>query len=76
MADLAYVANNGSNNVSVIDTNPASLTFNMEIDPVLIAITPDTTRSYVTNQFSNNVSVIDTNPASPTFNTELVLVLI
>jgi YVTN family beta-propeller protein len=31
MADLAYVADSGSNNVSVIDTNPASPTFNTEI---------------------------------------------
>jgi DNA-binding beta-propeller fold protein YncE len=76
MPNLAYVVDNGSNIVSVIDTNPASPSFNMEIDliplsgtnPILIAITPDSIRAYVTNQNSNNVSVIDTNPASPTFN--------
>jgi YVTN family beta-propeller protein len=68
----------------VIDTNPASPTFNTEIALIPlsgtgasgIAITPDGTRAYVSNLTSNNVSVIDTNPASPTFNTEIDLIAV
>jgi YVTN family beta-propeller protein len=68
----------------VIDTNPASPTFNTEIALIPVtgsgpsgsAITPDGTRDYVTNFSSNNVSVIDTNPFSPAFNTEIDLIAI
>ncbi|MED4752235.1 YncE family protein [Brevibacillus choshinensis] len=82
MAQLAYVANRGSDNISVIDVDPASPAFNTEVDlisvsgttPLIIAVTPDTTRAYVTNNTSGDVSVIDTNPASPTFNTEIKLI--
>ncbi|MFS0554501.1 hypothetical protein [Brevibacillus sp. 179-C9.3 HS] len=71
-----------SPNVSVIDTNPASPTFNTEILLIPlsgsghagIARTQDGTRAYVTNALSDNVSVIDTNPASPTYNTEIDLI--
>ncbi|MGK5507761.1 beta-propeller fold lactonase family protein [Brevibacillus formosus] len=82
MAQLAYVANRGSDNVSVIDVDPSSPTFNKEVrlievsgtTPLIIAVTPDTTRAYVTNNTSGDVSVIDTNLASPTFNTEIQLI--
>jgi DNA-binding beta-propeller fold protein YncE len=68
MPALAYVANNGSNNVSVIDVNPFpfSPTFDTQIDliplrgtgPTIIAITPDITRAYVTDRNSSQVSMI------------------
>jgi DNA-binding beta-propeller fold protein YncE len=82
MTQLAYVANRGSDNISVIDVDRASPTFHTEVDlisvsgtsPLIIAVTPDTTRAYVTNNISGDVSVIDTNPASPTFNTEIDLI--
>ena len=55
----AYVANQGSNNVSVIDlaTDTVIATVPVGTLPRKIALTPDGTRAYV-NQ-SNNVSVID-----------------
>jgi DNA-binding beta-propeller fold protein YncE len=67
----AYVPEANSRHVSVIDTNPASPTFNTEtalilltsVAPILVAITPNVARGYVTNIGSNDVSVIDTNPA-------------
>jgi len=60
---FAYVANQTSNNVSVINTAT-----NMVVGPPIpvgtnprdVAITPDGTRVYVTNRGSNNVSVINT----------------
>jgi len=59
---FAYVADLGSNNVSVIDTasNIVVATVGVGNLPVAVAITPDGTRAYVTNKFSNTVSVIDT----------------
>lgn len=75
---LGYVADQGSNSVLVIDTNPASSTFNTLIaapnlngvfnSPNCIAITPNNNFAYVTDYGSNSVLVIDTNPSSPTFN--------
>jgi YVTN family beta-propeller protein len=79
----AYVTNFSAlaNTVSVIDTNPASPTYNSVVatvavgtEPFEVAITPDGTRAYVTNDGSNTVSVIDTNPASPTYNTVVATV--
>jgi YVTN family beta-propeller protein len=65
-----YVANYGQNTgttVSVIDTDPASLTQNTVIatitvgtGPFQVAVTPDNARAYVTNTMTNNISVIDT----------------
>src|SRR5580658_7701792 len=48
---LAYVANLGSNNVSVINTTSNSVvaTVNVGSQPNGIAITPDQTRAYVAN---------------------------
>ena len=58
----AYVTNNGSNTVSVIDTatNTVVATIPVGVSPFGVAITPDGTRAYVANQDSNTVSVIDT----------------
>ena len=63
-------------NISVIDTAPASPTFNTVTATIpvgsvasALAITPDGARAYVAQLGGNTVSVIDTAPASPTFNT-------
>ena len=60
---FAYVANNGSNNVSVIDT-ATNMVVGLPIPvgslPNDVAITPDGARAYVANFNSNNVSVIST----------------
>jgi YVTN family beta-propeller protein len=58
----AYVTNNGSNTVSVIDTgnNTVVATIPVGFLPFGIAITPDGTRAYAANESSNTVSVIDT----------------
>tara|TARA_B100000315_G_scaffold260775_1_gene325086 strand:+ start:1015 stop:1377 length:363 start_codon:yes stop_codon:yes gene_type:complete len=57
----AYVTNNASGTVSVIDvaTNTVIATIPVEDAPNGVAITPDGTRVYVTNWLSNTVSVID-----------------
>ena len=62
-APFAYVVNNSSSTVTVIDT--ASNTVVATILPVgrfpqEVAVTPDGKRAYVANSGSNNVSVIDT----------------
>ena len=54
----AYVANLGSNNVSVIDTATNMVTVGSI--PFGVAITPDGLHAYVTNFGSGNVSVIAT----------------
>jgi len=61
-ANMVYVANCGSNNVSVIDpnTNSVSTTVSVGICPRDIAVNLAGTRIYVANYKSNNVSVIDT----------------
>ena len=59
----AYVANNGSNNVSVIDTVTNTVVgtpIPVGNSPLGVAITPDGKHAYVANNGSNNVSVIDT----------------
>ena len=55
-----YVANAGSNNVSVINTatNTVVKTVSVGNAPIGVAITPDGTKVYVANSGSNNVSVI------------------
>jgi YVTN family beta-propeller protein len=59
---FAYVANNSSNNVSVIDTvtNTVVATILVGLSPNGVAFTPNGKRAYVANWSSNNVSVIDT----------------
>ncbi|MFE3887214.1 IPT/TIG domain-containing protein [Streptomyces lydicus] len=59
---FAYVADNGGNTVSVIDTatNLVTATVTGLNGPIDVAITPDGNFVYVTNGSSNTVSVIDT----------------
>ena len=59
---LAYITNQGSNNVSVIDTasNTVVVTVAVGNDPIGVAVNPAGTRAYVANFGSSNVSVIDT----------------
>ncbi|MEU6221972.1 YncE family protein, partial [Streptomyces sp. NPDC047022] len=58
----AYVTNQNSNTVSVIDTTTNTVTATIHVGgiPSGVAITPDGAHAYVTNQASNTVSVIDT----------------
>ncbi len=58
----AYVANLGSNDVSVIDTVTDTVTATIPVgeDPDGVAVTPDGLRVYVTNFLSDDVFVIDT----------------
>ena len=61
-ATFAYVANQSSSNVSVIDTatNTVVATILIGGHPAGVAITPDGKRAYVTNTGSDTISVIDT----------------
>ncbi len=61
-AQNAYITNQRSNTVSVIDTatNMVSATILVGITPFGVAVSPDGSKVYVTNAFSNTVSVIDT----------------
>src|ERR1700724_3567583 len=61
-APFAYVANEFSSTVSVIDTatNSVVATIPAVNSPQGVAVTPDGTHVYVTNFNSNNVSVIAT----------------
>ena len=61
-APFAYVTNEHSNNVSVIDTATNTLVATIPVGtiPFAVAVTPDGTHVYVTNDGSNNVSVIGT----------------
>src|SRR5438094_6707276 len=58
----AYVTNNGSNTVSVIDTatNTVVEIISPGQYPQGVAITPDGTRAYVTDNVDGAVAVIDT----------------
>src|SRR5438128_417826 len=59
---FAYIANNGSNSVSVIDiaTNAVTATVKVGSFPVGVSANPTGSRVYVTNQGGNSVSVLDT----------------
>lgn len=74
-----YVTRGDDSTVAVIDSDPASASFNQVVAnvadpdgtfdvPNAIAITPDGARAYVTSTWGTSVSVIDTDPASATFN--------
>lgn len=68
---FAFVCNSSTNTVSVIDVATHSLLGNPisispGIDPVAIAITPDSTKAYVCNNGSDTISVIDTASGSVT----------
>ncbi len=59
---FAYITNQESNSLSVIDTttDKVTTTINVGSSPVGVAINPDGTKVYVANSKSNDVSVIDT----------------
>src|SRR5690606_18795453 len=59
---FAYVTNQGSATVSVIDLSASQKVQDIPVgvEPYGIALTPDGTRPYVANSASNSVSVIDT----------------
>ena len=58
---FAYVANDGSNTISVINTATNQVTSTSVGNiPFGVAVTPDAKFAYVTNNGSNTVSVIDT----------------
>src|SRR6202162_634902 len=59
---FAYVTNNGSNNVSVLDTTSNIVTAPGAVgpNPTGVAVHPAGTRVYVANQAGNTVSVLDT----------------
>jgi len=63
---LAYVTNQGSATVSVIDlaTNQKTQDIPVGGGPYGIALTPDGRRAYVANSASNTVSVVDTASSS------------
>jgi YVTN family beta-propeller protein len=58
----AYVTNQASGTVSVIDltANQKTQDIQVGVEPYGVALTPDGSRAYVTNSASNTVSVIDT----------------
>ncbi len=72
----AYLVNQRSGTISVIDLDPGSTGFNQVVStievrgvPARIAFTPDGTRAYVTHHgLGDNVWVIDTDPGSTEFN--------
>ena len=59
--NIAYVANSGSNSVSVIDTNTMEVSKNIPVGdgPVDIEVDEDENLAYVANQLSDTVSIID-----------------
>ena len=72
-APFAYVTNQFSNTVSVIDvaTETVVATINVGVEPAGIAITPDGKKVYVANHQSRSVSVINT--ATNSVTTTIVL---
>jgi len=62
VAARAYVTNDNSDTVSVIDTatNTVVATVDVGIFPIDVAVSPDGTRAYVVNSSGSTVSVIDT----------------
>jgi YVTN family beta-propeller protein len=62
-APFAYIANSGSDSVSVIDTATNTVVgppIPVGSTPIGVAVNPAGTRVYVANSGSNSVSVIDT----------------
>jgi YVTN family beta-propeller protein len=57
----AYTTNNGSNDVSVVDTatNKVTATVKVGEDPVLVAVAPDDSHVYVTSIAAGQLAVID-----------------
>src|SRR5712671_688732 len=61
-AQNAYITNQSSSTVSVIDTATDTViaTIPVDLTPFGVAVSPDGSKVYVTNISSNTVSVIDT----------------
>src|SRR6266404_2960716 len=61
-AQNAYITNNASATVSVIDTatNTVTATIHVGSNPLGVAVSPDGSKVYVTNNNDGSVSVIDT----------------
>jgi YVTN family beta-propeller protein len=74
---FAYVTNQNSNTVSVIDTatTPPSVVTTVTVGgaPTGIAFTPDRTRAYVTNARANTVTVLDTTKNPPSIITNIAV---
>jgi YVTN family beta-propeller protein len=71
VGSVIYVANEGSNTVSVIDTsnsNAILATISVGTEPYGVAYNSSSKEIYVANILSDNVSVIDADPASGTYN--------
>jgi uncharacterized repeat protein (TIGR02059 family) len=68
---ITYVANQGSNTVSVLNdtTNTVSATISVGNQPYGVAYNAGSKEVYVSNLNDNTVSVIDADPGSGTFNT-------
>jgi len=66
--NVAYVTNQSSNTVSVIDTSSGTVNGTVAVGstPFGVAITPDANRAYVANFSSSSVSVIDTSSGTVT----------
>ena len=64
-----FVVNTPADTVDIIDTDTHAIVkrINVGIDPVSIAVRPDSKEIWVANHVSDSVSVIDTNPASSTY---------
>src|SRR3972149_5843437 len=62
LAQTAYITNNGSSSVSVINvaTNTVSATITVGNEPWGVAVSPDGSKVYVANYSGNTVSVINT----------------
>ena len=58
----AYVTNNASNSLSVIDTTSNTVTATIPVGaaPAGVAITPDGSHVYTANSYSDSVTVTDT----------------
>jgi YVTN family beta-propeller protein len=66
VTDKIYVANSGSNNVTVIaGATNATTTVAVGRTPIALAVNPLTDRIYVANQTSGDVTVIDGSTTSP-----------
>ena len=65
---VAYVTNNGSNTVSVVDTGTNTVTGSITVgtSPQAVAVNTAGTTAYVANQGSNTVSVIRTSTSTVT----------
>ncbi|OAD22939.1 hypothetical protein THIOM_001238 [Candidatus Thiomargarita nelsonii] len=76
----AYITYNKSSSIAVIDTNPASSSFNQEVGTISttntdlwkITIAPDGKMAFVVGLSTpREMLVIDTDPSSPTFHTQI-----